>query len=88
MRTTLSLEDDLAAVLKERAHRSGRPFKEVVNATLRAGLASHTAAKPRAYRLRPSSLGAVMPGIDLDRALSLADALEDDAIAQKLELRK
>lgn len=88
MRTTLSLEDDLAAALKERAHRSGRPFKDVVNATLRAGLAAQPARKPRRYRLRPSSLGGVMPGVDLDRALRLADSLEDDAIAHKLELRK
>lgn len=28
------------------------------------------------------------PGIDLDRALRLASALEDDEIARKLELRK
>jgi hypothetical protein len=30
----------------------------------------------------------VLPGIDLTKALRLADALEDDEIARKLELRK
>jgi hypothetical protein len=29
-----------------------------------------------------------VPGIDLDKALKLADALEDEALARKLELRK
>jgi hypothetical protein len=29
-----------------------------------------------------------LPGINLDRALALSDALEDEEIARKLELRK
>jgi hypothetical protein len=89
MRTTLTLDDDLAAALKERAKRSGRPFKEVVNLIVRQGLEAEMAPPPiRRYRLEPSSLGGARPGIDLDRALRLADALEDAEIARKLELRK
>jgi hypothetical protein len=38
VRTTLSIEPDLAAELKERARRSGAPWKQVVNEALRAGL--------------------------------------------------
>ncbi|MCY4421970.1 MAG: hypothetical protein OXC06_02750 [Acidimicrobiaceae bacterium] len=38
MRTTLTLDDDLAAALKEQAQRVGQPFKQVVNDTLRRGL--------------------------------------------------
>ena len=44
--------------------------------------------RPRRYRLRPVSLGGVRPGINLDQALRLADALDDEALAHKLELRK
>jgi hypothetical protein len=33
-------------------------------------------------------MGGVVPGVDLDKALRLAEALEDEAIARKLELRK
>jgi hypothetical protein len=29
-----------------------------------------------------------VPGVDLDKALRLAEAAEDEAIARKLELRK
>jgi hypothetical protein len=43
---------------------------------------------PRPYRVKPVSLGGVVPGIDLTKVLRLADALEDDEIARKLELRK
>ena len=39
MRTTLSLADDLAAILNRKARHSGRSFKEVVNAAIRRGLA-------------------------------------------------
>jgi hypothetical protein len=54
--------------------------------TLRAGLGAR-AQPPKRYRLRPRRLG-LRPGIDLDRALQLAAAMEDEATARKLELRK
>ena len=89
MRTTLTLDDDLAAILKETAHQKGAPLKTVVNETLRAGLAVLEAPpKAKRYRLRPASLGEVLPGITLDKALRLADSLEDEGVAAKLELRK
>lgn len=89
MRTTLTIEDRIARELKAIAHRSGKPFKDVVNETLRAGLGAAD-AKPRAkrYRVRPAHLGAVLGGVDLDKARALADALEDEEIARKLEQRR
>ncbi len=74
--------------MKALAHRSGKPFKQVVNETLQAGLSAREAPKPKRYRVKPASLGGVMPGFDIDKALRLAAALEDEEIARKLELRK
>jgi hypothetical protein len=88
MRTTLTLEADLAAALKTEARRSGRPLKRIVNEALRAGLAARKGPPPRRYRQRVVSLGGVLPGIDLDRALRLAEALEDENLARRLEMRK
>jgi hypothetical protein len=88
MRTTLTLDEDVAAAVRREVRRSGRAFKQVVNELLRAGLRARTAPPARPYRLEARSLGGVMPGIDLDRALRLADALEDEALAGELELRK
>jgi hypothetical protein len=88
VRTTLTLEKDLALELREEARRSGRPLKQIVNETLRAGLAARKAPASRRYRLTPVSLGGLTPGVDLDKALRLAEALEDEAIARKLEMRK
>jgi hypothetical protein len=89
MRTTLTLEDDVAAGLEKLVDLTGRSFKDVVNETLRAGLEARQAAPPRRrYRLRPSHLGPVASGVKLDKALTLAGALEDEELVRKLELRK
>jgi hypothetical protein len=84
----LTLENDLARALREEARRSGQPLKRIVNETLRVGLAVRRSPTARRYRLTPVSLGGVVPGVDLDKALRLAEALEDEATARKLELRK
>ncbi len=85
MRTTLTIEDDLAGLLKQRARELGIPFKEVVNRMIRAGLGE--AAKPRrgaAPKTIPHSFG-FKPGIDLDKLNQLADELEAEAFAESLE---
>ena len=43
---------------------------------------------PRRYRVPAVSLGSVRRGVDLDKALALADSLEDEELVHKLELRK
>jgi hypothetical protein len=76
MRTTLTIDDDLAGLLKRKARELGVPFKEVVNRALRAGCAA--AERPKAQALiktRPHSFG-FKPGVDLDRLNQLADDLE------------
>lgn len=86
MRTTVTLEPDLVAQLKERAAQQGVPFKDVLNRTLRAGLAQG-AGRPEGFRQRTAPLG-LQAGLDLDRAGRLADELEDAERLRKLELRK
>jgi len=86
VRTTVTLDPDLAAKLRAIAQERGIPFKEALNAALRAGLGTQ-AGTARPYRLRPRRLG-LRPGIELDRALRLAAALEDEETVRKLELRK
>ena len=60
MRTTLTLDDDIAALLQERARKLGISFKEVLNKTLRAGLGDATPRAqdppktiPHSYGFRP-----------------------------------
>lgn len=84
MRTTLTLDDDVAGLLKRRSQELGVPFKEAVNRTLRAGLGE--AAKParaKAPKTVPHSFG-FRPGVDLDKLGQLADELEAEAYAATL----
>ena len=60
MRTTVTLEDDVAKEMAKLQKARDESFKETLNAVLRAGLASLQAKRPRApaaYRTRPVSLG-------------------------------
>jgi hypothetical protein len=85
-RTTVTLDSDVAAELRRLTRERGVPFKEVLNGTLRAGLATGTTA-PAPYRLPSRRLG-LRRGIDLEHALRLAAELEDAETIRKLELRK
>lgn len=86
MRTTVTLDPDVAAKLKDAAHEKGISFKEALNSTVRRGLES-TGAQPRPYEVRTCHLGA-RPGVNLDKALTLAGELEDAEVVRKLALRK
>ena len=85
MRTTITLDDDVASRLERIRRERGISFKEAVNATLRAGLEGQRSG--RRYRLKTYRMG-VRPGIDLDRALRLDAAIEDEEILRKIEHRK
>jgi Ribbon-helix-helix protein, copG family len=87
MRTTVTLDDDVAAKLKEEARRRKTSFKEALNSSVRRGLQAETPSAAAPYRLKPRRLQ-VRPGVDLDRALSLAGELEDAEVMRKLSLRK
>lgn len=86
MRTTVTLDPDVAARLKAVAGERGVPFKVALNDAVRSGLdASWVPARP--YRLPTRPLG-LRPGVDLDHALRLAADDEDAEIVRKLHLRK
>lgn len=86
MRTTLTLDPDVADRLRALARDRGLPFKQVVNAVLRRGLHDGPGESSR-FRVDARPLG-LRPGVDLDRALHLAARLEDEETLRKLELRK
>jgi len=74
VRTTLTLDDDVAAKLKSQARRSGRPFRAVVNETLRRGLVTPSRGKGRTpFKVQARDLGRLRPGLNLD---NIADLLE------------
>ena len=82
MRTTLTIDDDVAAILQRETKQKGMSFKDLVNATLRRGLAAERTdlSPPPLVRTRPVDLG-FKPGIDLDKLNQLSDELEAEAFA-------
>ena len=84
MRTTLTLDDDLAGILKRRARELGIPFREAVNRTIRTGLGETAIARRGPVpKTVPHSFG-FRPGIDLDKLGQLADELEAESVAENL----
>lgn len=83
MRTTLTLDNDIADSLKERARLLDKPFKQVVNDTLRRGMAPavREAAAPK-YRVVPNRSG-LAPCVDPLKLNQLNDQLEADEFAEQ-----
>lgn len=77
MRTTLSLDDDVAAQLVQLRTRGDRSFKQIVNEALRAGLSQLDQQRPerRGPYTRTVSLGRPrLPDVDdVSEALALAE---------------
>ncbi len=75
MRTTITLEPDVAAQVRATMKRGRVSLKQVVNQALRAGLGLATAAPPAVpYRTRTVDLGASRIGSLDDVAAALATA--------------
>lgn len=56
MRTTLTLDDDVVALLKKEVRKSGEPFKHVVNRYLRLGLTSPKNPPRKPFKVKPWNL--------------------------------
>ncbi len=82
MRTTITLEVDVAARLREFAHRSGISFKQAVNDAVREGLSSPAVLRAEPFIQPTYSLGRAR--VDLTKELALAADLEDQQLVAKL----
>lgn len=82
MRTTVTIDDDVAQQIRRLMRERGAGFKEVLNDVLRRGLRSQDALDP--YRTPTFAMGA-RRDLDLDKALALAAAMEDAEVLSELE---
>ncbi len=83
MRTTLTLDPDVAQKLRRRMVQERLTLKEAVNQTLRAGLKTETRKSRAPFKLRPHSFG-FAAGIDLNKMNQLLDDLEVEDSLRKL----
>ena len=82
MRTTITLEVDVAARLLEFSHRTGKTFEQAVNDAVRQGLASPAVARAEPFVQSTYSLGRIR--VDLTKAIALAADIEDQEVVAKL----
>ena len=77
MRTTLTLDDDVAAKLRAEARKTDRSFRETVNEAIRRGLAVPRAAGVRRrFAVKARDLGDLRPGLDLDNIGEVLERVE------------
>jgi hypothetical protein len=84
MRTTVTLDPDVEARLREAMRERGISFKAAINDAIRAGLGS-PARVSGPYKMPTAPLGL---DINIDKALQIAGEMEDEEIIRKLELGK
>jgi hypothetical protein len=77
VRTTLTLDEDVAARLKAEARRSEQSFRVTVNTVLRRGLATlHKSTVRQPFKVVPRDLGNLQPGLSLDNVADLLERVE------------
>ena len=79
MKTTLNIDDDIAAFLQEQSRTHNKPLQQVVNETLRAGITQtpkHADKTP--FRVKPNNSGFVegVEQVRLNRLLAELDVEE------------
>jgi hypothetical protein len=77
MRTTITLDDDVEKRLRQISKRTNKSFKELVNETLRRGLAAGVRPGPPSQRfvVRAKACG-FRPGVDPLKLNQLLDEME------------
>lgn len=83
MRTTITLDADVAALLERRMRERGLGFKEAVNEALRTALGGEAIRQ-----LRTPTFDLGEPSVPLEKALQLAAELEDEELRRRLAVRK
>jgi hypothetical protein len=84
MRTTLTLEPEVAGRIRREVRRTGKALKVVVNEALKRGLGMQgRAPRAPAFRVAPRAFG-IKPGVDLDRLNQVVDELDVEAASAKV----
>lgn len=77
MRTTLTLDEDVARRLRAVMRQDGKSLKTTVNDLLRLSLSAKRATKLRArFRVEARDLGELRPGLSLDNVGDLLEQIE------------
>lgn len=85
-RTTVTVEPEVEALIRAVMKERGLSFKDVVNSAIRIGL---TANRPRRSQFVQSTFSLeAEENFRWDKALAVAEVMEDEALGRKLSLQK
>jgi hypothetical protein len=87
VRTTVTLDPDTERIIRNIMRERGISFKQALNDAIRAGFAPTKRNSARRFTQKTYSLGAVQ-NFRWDKALAVAEAIEDEELSRKLSLRK
>lgn len=88
MRTTVRLDDELIEQLKARARKEKLSLTRLLNRALRDGLRASKGGRPQKPRFKQKTHAMGAARVDLNKALALAAALEDEEILRELSMHK
>ena len=87
MRTTVTLDADVERLLKESIKERGVTFKQALNEAIRTGLARRNRRPTRRFVQKSFPLGGEQ-NFRWDKALAMAETIQDEEISRRLPLRK
>ncbi len=87
MRTTVTLDPDVQALLKRAMREQDLSFKQALNDAVRTGMRK-PAASAKAARFVQRSFKLGRPLVDLTKANALAGELEDAELVQRMRRRR
>jgi hypothetical protein len=86
MRTTLTIDSDVAERIQQEVASGRRTLKDVINERLRAGFGIKPASPRRRFKVEPHR-SAYQPGVDAAKLNQLVDELEMEAAGRRLGQR-
>ena len=87
MRTTVTLDPDVERLIRDAMRQRAISFKEALNEAARIGLGGKRLQGARKFAQKSFRMGQAQE-FRWDKALAVADAIEDEELSRKLTLRK
>jgi hypothetical protein len=87
MRTTVTLDPDVERLIRDAMRERDISFKEALNGAARIGLCGKRPKRGRKFVQKSFGMGASQE-FRWDKAVAVADAIEDEELSRKLTLGK
>ena len=87
MRTTVTLDPDVERLIREAMRERAISFKEALNEAARLGLSAKGRERTGKFTQKTFRMG-VEQEFRWDKALAVADAIEDEELRRRLTLRE